>query len=121
MSEFKSWDELSDLEQAQCQFWDMYKDAYGFRPRGIDTSEWTMENFTSTFDDLANVIRANEEERDAFEAKAVDEFNASIFKLIDIGAKDVETAKRWLMEASDCQGDWEYFAYCNRLPYGFFR
>ena len=33
-----SWEEMTVLEQMQCQYWDMYKDAYGVRPRGIDTS-----------------------------------------------------------------------------------
>ena len=40
---FLSWEVMSPWDQAQCQFWDMYKDAYGFRPRGIDTSTWTLE------------------------------------------------------------------------------
>ena len=26
MSEFKSWEEMSVLEQYACQYWDMYKD-----------------------------------------------------------------------------------------------
>ena len=41
--DFPSWDELSELEQAQATFWDMYKDAYGVRPRGVDTSGWTLK------------------------------------------------------------------------------
>jgi hypothetical protein len=36
-----SWEEMTVLEQMQCQYWDMYKDAYGVRPRGIDTSAWS--------------------------------------------------------------------------------
>jgi hypothetical protein len=38
MEQFKSWEDMTDLEQAQCTYWDMYKDAYGHRPRGVDTS-----------------------------------------------------------------------------------
>ena len=120
MTEFKSWDEMTDLEKAQCQFWDMYKDAHGVRPRGIDTSEWTMEDFTITFDDLANVIRENEDCSKLDELAAVKAFELQIVKLIDSGAKDAETAKRWLMDASDCGGDWEFFAWSNGLPFRYF-
>ena len=38
MEQLKSWEDMTDLEQAQCTYWDMYKDAYGVRPRGVDTS-----------------------------------------------------------------------------------
>ena len=31
-NEFKSWEEMSVLEQYACQYWDMYKAAYGVRP-----------------------------------------------------------------------------------------
>jgi len=31
--QFRTWDELTDLEKAQCTYSDMYKDQYGFRPR----------------------------------------------------------------------------------------
>ena len=43
-TEFTSWEDMTELEQAQCTFWDMYKDAYGVRPRGVDTSGWTLEH-----------------------------------------------------------------------------
>jgi len=33
MSDFRKWDELSELEQLQNIYSDNYKDAYGFRPR----------------------------------------------------------------------------------------
>ena len=42
---FRYWEELTPLEQAAATWWDMYKDAYGIRPRGIDTSGWTLEDF----------------------------------------------------------------------------
>ena len=37
MEQLKSWEDMTDLEQAQCTYWDMYKDAYGHRPRSVDT------------------------------------------------------------------------------------
>ena len=32
----KTWEEMSDYEQKIEIWWDMYKDAYGIRPRGVD-------------------------------------------------------------------------------------
>ena len=40
-----AWSDLSELEQLQSIYWDAYKDAHGIRPRGIDTSTWTVEDF----------------------------------------------------------------------------
>ena len=54
MEQFKSWEEMTDLEQAQCTYWDMYKDAYGYRPRGVDTSTWTLTDFEQEFASLGS-------------------------------------------------------------------
>jgi hypothetical protein len=37
-----------------------------------------------------------------------------------MGARDRETALRWIMEASTANGDWEYFCFLNGLPYRYF-
>jgi hypothetical protein len=52
MSEFTTWEEMSTLEQMASQYWDMYKDAHGIRPRGIDTSSWTEADFNKEFEEL---------------------------------------------------------------------
>ena len=59
MEAFKSWEEMSTLEQYACQYWDMYKDAYGCRPRGIDTSAWTEAEFEREFVQLSKTIESN--------------------------------------------------------------
>lgn len=121
MEDFKSWDELSDLEQAQATFWDMYKDAYGFRPRGIDTSTWTLDDFTSEFVVLGQAIEREETARKAAEAEAIEKFEQHVTNTICMGASNRETALRWIMEASTANGDWEYLCYDLGLPYHYFR
>ena len=121
MEEFKTWEEMSDLEQAQCMFWDMYKDAYGVRPRGIDTTAWTLEDFHREFDLLSKVIEREELRRRAEEAAAVERFEQHVTNTICMGARDRETALRWIMIASNANGDWEYLCYDLGLPYGYFR
>ena len=120
-TEFKSWEELTQLEQAQATFWDMYKDAYGFRPRGIDTSSWTLEQFDAEFEGLGVAIDAAEQERKTSEAKATDVFERRVAELISTGARDLEMAMRWIHEAEDTNGDNDYLAWTLGLPYQYFR
>jgi hypothetical protein len=115
-----SWEEMTVLEQMQCQYWDMYKDAYGVRPRGIDTSTWSESDFMAEFDMLAKVIEAEEIARKEAEAIAVQKFEQHVTNTICMGARDRETALRWIMDASTASGDWEYFCFLNGLPYGYF-
>ena len=120
-TEFKSWDELTELEQVQATYWDMYKDAYGVRPRGVDTSSWTVETFLKEFAYLGLVIEREDAARKESETNAVVVFKQRIQSLIDAGAKDYTTAMRWIHEAEDTNGDDDYLAYTLGLPYQYFR
>ena len=121
MSEFTTWEQMSDLEQAQSIFWDMYKDAHGVRPRGIDTSTWTLQDFQQEFASLQAVIVREEANRQVAEADAIAKFEQHVTNTICMGARDRETALRWIMDASNANGDWEYLCYDLGLPYHYFR
>jgi hypothetical protein len=121
MSEFKSWEEMTALEQAQCTYSDFHKDAYGFRPRHVDTSTWTLEDFDKEFAVFARVCEENHIQQQAAEAEASAKFEQHVTNTICMGAKDRATALRWIMDASQADGDWEYFCYLNGLPYGYFK
>jgi hypothetical protein len=121
MSEFKSWEEMSVLEQMQCQYWDMYKDAYGVRPRGIDTTNWTEEEFMAEFETLGKVIEREEIARKESETQASIRFEAQIQSMISSGAKSREAALAWIHEAEGSNGDDEYLCFLLGLPYGYFR
>ena len=121
MSEFTTWEQMSDLEQAQCQYWDMYKDAYGVRPRGVDTSTWTLADFDAEFQLLGEIIKQEDIARKAAETDAIEKFEQHVTNTICMGARDRETALRWIMDASNANGDWEYLCYDLGLPYHYFR
>jgi len=121
MEEFKTWEEMSDLEQAQCQYWDMYKDAYGVRPRGINTSTWTLEDFHTEFAELGAVINREEANRKESEQTAAHEFEMRIQSILVCGAKDRAMALRWIHEAEGSMGDDEFLCYLVGLPYQYFR
>jgi hypothetical protein len=120
-NEFKSWEEYTPLEQAQCTFWDMYKDAHGIRPRHIDTSSWTLAQFEQEFAELCEIMKANDIQKGIEEAIAVEKFERRCAEMISIGAKNMDMAMRWIHEAEGTQGDDDYLAWTLGLPYQYFR
>ena len=121
MEDFKTWEEMSVLEQYACQFWDMYKDAYGVRPRGIDTSSWTEADFEREFFQLSVTIAEEDRIRKEAEEKAAHDFEMRILSLQMTGATDRDMALRWVHEAEGSDGDDEYLCFLVGLPYGYFR
>jgi len=121
MEAFKTWEEMSVLEQMQCQYWDMYKDAYGVRPRGVDTSTWTEADFLKEFGYLNLVIEREAIQRREAQAKAILAFEDRVGILLGMGADDREMAMRWIHEAEGTNGDDEFLSWTVGLPYGYFR
>jgi hypothetical protein len=117
----KSWSELSTLERSNSIYWDMYKDAYGTRPRGIDTSNWTVEHFEKEFELLATIISTQEKARLESEQRASHDFEIRIQNLLACGAVNREMALKWIHEAEGSNGDDEYLCYLVGLPYSYFR
>ena len=120
MEAFKTWEEMSTLEQYACQFWDMYKDAYGVRPRGINTDSWTEADFEAEFVSLSKTIDANYKDQLEQEARAQHDFEIRMLDLLMSGAKDREMAMRWIHEAEGSNGDDEYLCFLLGLPYRYF-
>jgi len=119
-NELKSWEELTQLEQARELYWDMYKDAYGIRPRGIDTSSWTLEQFDAEFEGLGFVIEQAEAQRKIDEAEAITKFEDRVTNLMHTGTNR-DRVIAWLMDAEGANGDFEYFCFTQGLPYSYFK
>jgi hypothetical protein len=120
-TEFTTWEDMTTLEQYACTYWDMYKDAFGIRPRGIDTSAWTEADYLAEFKQLEEIIEREEIARKAAEAINLEKFERRVAELISIGAKDQDMAMRWIHEAEGTQGDNDYLAWTLGLPYQYFR
>jgi len=116
-----SWEELSELEQARELYWDMYKDAYGVRPRGVDTSTWTLEQFDAEFEGLGVAIEQEDIARKAAETVVQHDFEMRVLSLLQTGAKNRAMALRWIHEAEGSNGDDEYLCFLLGLSYGYFR
>ena len=119
--ELPSWEDMSHREQLECYWWDMYKDAYGVRPRGIDISGWSDKALSIEMEYLAEVIQREEEARKARQKKSIEEVERIIKELRRCGARDRQMAIEWLHDANSTNGDVEYLAYCLDVPYGYFR
>jgi hypothetical protein len=120
MEAFKTWEEMTTLEQYACTYWDMYKDAYGVRPRGIDTSTWTEADFEAEFVSLSRTMDENHKVQVAQEERCIIAFEMRMQELLTSGAKDYAMALRWIHEAEDTGGDDEYLCYTLGLPYRYF-
>ncbi len=118
-NEFKSWDDMTALEQAATIYSDMYKDAYGFRPRGINTDSWTEAQFNDALDELGRVIEASETARKEDEAAAILKFEDSVTNLMHTGTNRARVIA-WLLQEADAEDDPEYFCYKKGLPYNYF-
>ena len=116
-----AWSDLSVLEQLQSIYWDAYKDAYGFRPRGIDTSTWSVQDFEAELASLGEVADRAHAERLASEAEAAVALEERILVLIGMGADDRDQAIAWIAEAEEANGDMEYLCYLLGVRYGYFR
>ena len=117
---FKSWEELSELEQAQEIYSDMHKDAYGFRPR-FDYSTWTLDKFNSQFELMGQIIEADNKVEKENQEKSAHDFEMRVLSLLQTGAKDRAMAIRWIHEAEGSNGDNEYLCFLLGLPYSYFR
>ena len=117
---FTAWEDLTELEQAQCTYSDMHKDAYGFRPR-FDYSVWTMEQFNAEFEQMGKIIEADSKIEKENQEKAAHDFEMRVLSLQQVGAKDRAMAIRWIHEAEGSNGDEEYLCFLLGVSYGYFK
>lgn len=111
---------LTRREELESIFWDMYKDAYGFRPRGISTHLWDEAKFNREFDFLQSEITKNEGQRKIAECQAAHAFEMRVQSILACGARDREMALRWIHEAEGSNGDDEFLCWTLGLPYRYF-
>ena len=115
------WDQMSDLEQASAIWWDLYKDVHGVRPRGVDTSNWTLEGFNAQINALSTALDEQMEEERQNQTLAIQRFESRVQDTILAGAGNRETAVQWIMRDSGMGEDREYIEYRFNLPFGYLR
>ncbi|MEK9747787.1 MAG: hypothetical protein VW333_03610 [Pseudomonadales bacterium] len=99
----KKWDELTDREQLEVQVYELHKDATGYRDRrGYD--HLTDDELHEEFDYLLKVLRENQRLEAEAADRAVEEFKSQVELVKQAGARDFDTALRWLY--NDGGDDW---------------
>jgi len=100
---------------------DLYKEAYGFRPR-FDISHFTSDDFEKEFAKLEATCKQVHAEEEAAEKRAANHFEKMVTETIKMGANDRATAIRWFMSGEGlAKGETEYFEYLYHLPYGYLK
>jgi len=94
----------SQFDDALMWVSDLYKDVYGFRPRGYNFHNWSFQELTDFINDLSEENTRQIEDEKAFEQKALKD-------VMSVGAPDRETAARWLDQADAffMYGDDEFY------------
>jgi hypothetical protein len=99
---------------------DLYKDAHGFRPRGIYKEWWTKDELEVEYSYLSKVCHENDIAEIKAEKKALITFEKLIANTIEYGAPDRETAIRWLIDGEGLEWneyDLKYFFWIHGLSY----
>ena len=105
---------------------DAHKDAYGFRPGNWEYyNSLTIEQLQAEADELSAAVCETIDRENAEKEDSAKKFEVRVAEVIESGAKDRETALRWIFDAEDITADVEiyrgsYAAYHFNLPYGYF-
>jgi len=114
----KAWNELTDLEQLACIWWDAYKDAHNVRPRWIDTSDWTVEQFEREIAELSEISDRNERHRKFDEAAEFANVKARITQLQEMHGFDWNQAVNHIDQEMGTNGDLGFLEFQLGIPYG---
>jgi hypothetical protein len=99
---------------------DLYKEAFGFRPRQSGWYTLPDAEKQREWDSLIDIAQRQALEEEMQEQKAALEFESRIQELIAYGAGDREAAIRWVADAYEVNGDLDCLAYKLGLPYRYF-
>jgi len=96
---------------------DMYKDVYGFRPRGVNFDKHTIKHLNEEMDFLQEILEENMKAEAVRLKVDIIAFKNLIQETIEHGAGDHETALRWLLEGSEYECDIEMFVWSTGILY----
>lgn len=114
-----SWDTMTRKEQLAAIHYDFFKDVHGIRPRWYNYDAMTEEELEAELNQLNKEAEVQAREEEIRQKEAITHFEDQLNNLAD--STDAVTATRWLMEATEVDGDVGYFEYLNGLPYGFLK
>ena len=103
---------------------DLYKDAYGFRPREGFWNHWnlsTHDEKQEMWDGLLRAVELAIESEKQEQAMNIANFEQRVLETIRHGAGDRATAIRWILDGEDLlnETDKNFVRYMFGLPYNY--
>jgi len=102
---------------------DLYKEAYGFRPREYFWSEWeeaTNDRKQAIWDDLLDTADREAEREREIQQEAIAEFESTVRGIMaTVAGATRKDAVRYLHDQYDTQGSEEWLEYELGVPYGY--
>lgn len=106
---------LTYREELECILWDIYKDAHGFRPRGMNMQDMTEEELLAQIARCEEVIEAEIEEEKRMAPTYIAEFEAKVAATMNENDCDRLTAIDIMTDGES--GDPHYVSYRFSLPH----
>ena len=102
---YRTWDQLTELEQAASTYSDAHKDAYGYRDRS-DRSHWTLADYDKAIERCIVVMNEEMENERQLCLTRQRDYEQGIQDMMDLGASDRPAAIRWWFEAQGAEPEW---------------
>jgi len=118
MIDFPAWEDLTEKQQLESTYSDVFKDVNGFRPRGFDMS---VDELKAALDALYKDLEFQIDESLALEKIAIERFTNIVKETMELCNCDQEKAIDYLLDAEDVYGDWDHFCFNYDLPFGYKR
>jgi len=106
----------------ECLMWvsDLYKDVYGYRPRGYDFQSWSFQEMQDFIDDLGEMNDRQIEAEKIREAQCVAEFRKKFETIMEEQGQGYHKALEWMFDGyiSEEGFDWysvESFGYYHGI------
>jgi len=99
--------------------YEMHKDAYGVKGRHYNFDKMSNKELEEELEHLCKVAQAEREAEEKYEEAAYQTFLKQIAENMKLGAKDKETAIKWILEAEGLanEKDSSYICYSLGLSY----
>lgn len=114
---------MQEIQDLQLQYWELYKDVHGIKPRWVDFSSPVWQDVSYLQEAVARLeveLAQVMQEETIRQQEMVLQFEQDVAQLRLAGAKDDATAVRWLMEAEGYEPhEKELFCYNWGLPYNY--
>jgi len=81
-----------DKQELVDVLWDLFKDVYGSRPRGMDYASWHMSDLAA---EAVRLQRLLNEQLDAKRQQEIQMYNS----ILSVGCPSIEDADRWIEDA----------------------